>query len=491
MRALGSRAGCGHRTAGSAPALLARGAPPGRKGGASLRAGNRVAAGTRGGPGPDFRVLGVYLAGVFIGALDTNVVGPVFPLIARGFGVSLPWVAWTVTAYTVAYVGSTVMAGALGDGYGRRRVFVWGVAAFAVASAVALASRAFWLFLLARALQGAGAGAVYPNAQAEGIGQFPSERRGMALGLFGAAFGLAAIVGPNVGGFLGQFFGWRAIFLVNVPFAACVAWLSRRLPASSVSARPIPDWYGGAAFAGMLAAALMALVVPGTARWLLAAGAVALVAVFTWRQRRARTPFLDPHPLRRPSGLAMLTGASLIGIGMSAAVFVPTLAQQKLGFSVLSSGVALMPAAFSGAVLAGVAGVMADRIGPRLVLQAGLVAGVAGGVLLAWPRTSLAVFFLAMVAFGVSTAFTMGAPLNRMALALYRDEQAAEALAVAAVFRASGMAAGPVLLTLAHGWRGFTGMFGAVAVAALAGLVLFAFVPDVRPATVRTATAEP
>lgn len=431
---------------------------------------------------PDYRVLVIYLAGVFIGALDTNVVGPVFPLIARGFHVTLGGVAWTVTAYTVAYVVSTVMSGALGDGLGHRRVFVYGVSAFGAASALAFVSHFFWLFLLARVLQGAGAGAVYPNAQAEGIAQFPAERRGLALGVFGAAFGLAAIVGPNVGGALGQFFGWRSIFLINIPFAIAVLALSVRLPPSRTTQRPIPDWLGGVGFAGTIAAGLLALAVSGPWRLVAVVLAAGLAAVFVWRQRRANTPFLDRGPLGRPSSIAMLFGAALIGLGMSAAVFVPTLAQRSLGFSVLDSGIALMPAAFSGAVLAGVGGVLTDRIGPRWVLQAGLVAGVAGGVLLAWPHLTLVLFFMAMVAFGVSTAFTMGAPLNRMALALYRDDQSAEALSLVAVFRAIGLAAGPVLLTLAQAWHGFTGMFGVVGAAALLGVVVFLFVPDVRPA---------
>jgi MFS family permease len=432
---------------------------------------------------PNWRVLGVYLAGVFLGALDTNVVGPVFPLIARGFRVSLAWVGWTVTAYTVAYVASTVLAGGLGDRYGHRRLFASGVAAFGAASALALVSRAFWVFLLARALQGAGAGAVYPNAQAEGVAQFPAERRGLALGVFGAAFGVAAIVGPNVGGLFGQLWGWRSLFALNLPLAAIALALAARAPAARPVARaPLPDAVGGLAFAGMLALALLGLAVRGPRSLALLAGAVALAAVFAMRQRRSSVPFLDPVPFARPSGAALVAGAALIGLDMSAAVFVPTFAQEHLGFSVLGSGAALMPAAVSGALLAGAAGVLVDRVGPRLVLQVGLLCGVLGGVLLAWPGAREAAFFGAMVAFGVSTAFTMGAPLNRLALGLYRDEQAGEALAVAAVFRSVGLAAGPVLLTLAQAWHGFTGMFGAVALAALLGCALFGFVPDVRPA---------
>ncbi len=432
---------------------------------------------------PNWRVLGVYLAGVFIGALDTSVIGPALSLIAGGFHVTLVATAWAVSIYTVAYVASTVLAGAGGDRYGRRRVFTAGILAFGVASAIAAVSGRFWLFLAARALQGAGAGAVYPSAQAEGIAQFPAQRRGMALGIFGAVFGLAAIIGPNVGGALAQWVGWPAIFLINIPFVLLVLLLVRRTPeALAPGDATIPDWLGGISFGGFLASALLALSAGGSGGRLAGVGAALVCGVvFLSRQRRATRPFLDTEPLTNRAGMAMIAGAALIGLDMSAAVFIPTLVQDRLHFSVFASGVALMPAALSGAVLAGVGGVLTDRMGPRGILQVGLVAGAVGGVLLALPGLTLLTFVLAMLALGVATAFTMGAPLNRMALGLYRDEQAGEALSLVAVFRAVGLAAGPIVLTLLLSRHGWAGMYGGVAVASVLGVLLFFAVPDIRP----------
>ncbi len=431
---------------------------------------------------PNWSVLGIYLMGVFIGALDTTVIGPAFPLIAHGLHVSLAWNAWAITVYTVAYAGCTVLAGAGGDRAGRRRLFTLGVATFGVASLLAALSGTFWLFLVARGLQGMGAGAVYPNAQAEGIGQFPAERRGMALGIFGAVFGLASIIGPNVGGVLAQYLGWRSIFLLNVPIALIVLARTRTLPESVSSGGALPDWIGGVSFAGLLATILLTFSLPGIWRVLAAAGALGLAGLFWARQRGAATPFLDTRPLAKRSGLAMLAGAVVIGLDLSAAVFVPTLVQRELGFSVLLSGVALMPAAFMGAILAGAGGVLVDRIGPRTVLQVGLLTAVLGGLLLSTRHLTILIFVLAMLALGVSTAFTMGAPLNRMALGLYREEQAGEALSLVAVFRAAGLAAGPVFLMLIAAHDGFPSMFLLVALASALGILLFFGVPDVRPA---------
>ncbi len=435
----------------------------------------------------DGRALGVYLLGVFLGALDTGVIGPAFPVIARAFHVSLRWNAWTVTVYTVAYVASTVMAGALGDRIGRRRVFRAGLVAFGVASLLATfsAGAGFWAFLAARAIQGAGAGAVYPNAQAEGVALFPRERRGLALGVFGGVFGLAAVVGPNVGGALAQFVGWPAIFAINVPLAGLAVAAARepRGPARAAVAATdgIPDPAGGVGFSAGLTGLLLALAVPGPWRWLCLAGGAAAVALFAWRQRTARLPFLDTGPLASRGGIALIAGAAVIGLDMSAAVFVPSMAQARLHLGVFASGVALMPAALSGAVLAGAGGVLVDRIGPRGPLQVGLAAAVLGGVLLGRGTLHMAGFVAAMLCLGLATAFTMGAPINRMALSLYRDERPGLALSLIAVFRSVGLAAGPVILTAAAARAGFPGMFRAVAIASALGVLVFTLVPNVRP----------
>ncbi|PSR27862.1 MAG: MFS transporter [Sulfobacillus thermosulfidooxidans] len=438
---------------------------------------------------PNYKALGVYLLGVFIGALDTNVLGPVFPVIARSFHVNLEIAAWTVTAYTVAYIASTVLAGALGDRLGHRKVFVWGIILFAVASITAALSREFALFVIARIVQGAGAGAVYPNGQAEGLKQFPPEKHGMALGMFGAVFGLASVIGPTLGGILGQVFGWPAVFIINLPIALIVLAMLRNAPPSTVVPRALPDWVGGASFSAGLASILLVIMGQGIIRLVFFILAVFFFGLMIWRQKVAKTPFLDSKPLMNKAGVAMMIGAALIGLDMSAAIFVPALVQSDLHFSVLQSGLALLPAAFTGALLAGAGGIMVDRMGAKKILAVGLVAAGVGAVLLAWPHLTFFRFILAMMALGLGTAFTMGAPLNRLALDLYKTDQAGEALSLMAVFRATGLAAGPILLTAAKVVHGFTGMYGTVAIASVIGALVFMVVPEHRPG-MRTSLAQ-
>lgn len=427
----------------------------------------------------DRRFLSIYLFGVFIGALDTNILGPALPMIAHGFATTLAWTAWTITAYTAAYIASTVLAGPGGDRLGRRGFFVVGIALFGAASLLAALSPNLPVFLLARVLQGAGAGAVYPNAQAEGMRAFPEHKRGTALGLFGAVFGLAAIIGPNLGGLLAQTFGWPSIFLVNVPLALIVLLLSRQLPQSAPHPEGgVPDAIGGALFSLTLVALLLALGAASWPRLIWLAAGLALAATFILRQRRAPLPFLDTAPLRTPAGIFMMAAAGIIGLDLAAAVFVPALSQHQLHFSVLMSGVALMPAAVVGAVLAGVAGVLVDRLGARLVLQVGLAAAGLGGVLLALPDLGVARFILAMASFGFGTAFTLGAPINRLATSLYRKEQLGEALSLVAVARAVGLMVGPVVFGLLITGAGFAAPFWLLAAASVLGVGLLFRVPN-------------
>ncbi len=433
----------------------------------------------------DRRFLSIYLFGVFIGALDTNILGPALPLVAHTFATTLAWTAWTITAYTAAYIASTVLAGPGGDRIGRRSFFVAGIGLFGAASLLAALSPNLPLFLVARVLQGAGAGLVYPNAQAEGMRSFPEERRGMALGLFGAVFGLAAIIGPNLGGLLAQSFGWPSIFLVNVPLAAIVLVLSRRLPKSERHPQGgVPDVWGGVLFSLTLVCLLLALSAASLISLIWLAAALLLGATFALRQRRASIPFLDTKPLQTPAGAFMMAAAAIIGLDLAAAVFVPALAQRQLHFSVLMSGVALMPAAVVGAVLAGAAGVLVDRLGARLVLQVGLAAAGVGGVLLALPDLGVARFIVAMGFFGFGTAFTLGAPINRLATLLYRKEQLGEALSLVAVARAVGLMVGPVVFGLLITGSGFAAPFWLLAAASVVGVgLLFRVANHRQPAT--------
>src|SRR6266403_2607421 len=172
-------------------------------------------------------VLGITSLAAFMMALDAMVITTAFAAIRADFGASLETLQWTVNAFNLTFAVLLLTGAALGDRFGRRRIFAAGIALFALASAAcALAGSAGWL-IAARAAQGAGAALVMPLAMAILSGAFPQEERARALGIFSGVTGFALIVGPAIGGFITESFGWRWIFWINLPIGLIAIVLAR------------------------------------------------------------------------------------------------------------------------------------------------------------------------------------------------------------------------------------------------------------------------
>ena len=166
--------------------------------------------------------------GVFAGALDLGVLSPALPALSAAFGVGAREIAWVFTLYLLANVVAIPITTQLADRYGRRPIYILCVATFALGSVMAILAPTFPVFLLARAIQAAGAGGIFPVATAAIADRIPQERRGAALGLVAATWGLAAIIGPLFGGVVTHFLSWHWIFAANLPLAAVVIFLARR-----------------------------------------------------------------------------------------------------------------------------------------------------------------------------------------------------------------------------------------------------------------------
>ena len=190
------------------------------------------------------RVLLVLFVGVLMGALDIAIVAPALPTIRDYFGVDDRAAAWIFSIYVLFNLVSTPLMAKLSDSFGRRTIYVMDVAIFAAGSLVVSFAPTFAFVLIGRAIQGLGAGGIFPVASAVIGDTFPPEKRGRALGLIGAVFGLAFIIGPILGGIL-LMAGWRWLFLINLPVAAAVIVMALRvLPTARRSERLRFDWLG-------------------------------------------------------------------------------------------------------------------------------------------------------------------------------------------------------------------------------------------------------
>ena len=326
--------------------------------------------------------------GLFMVVLDNLVVSTALPVIRVDLGAGIEELEWTVNAYTLTFAVFLLTGAALGDRFGRRRLFVLGMALFTLASAAAaLAPSIDWL-IAARAVQGVGGAIVTPLTLTILSAAFPAERRGVALGAWSGIAGLAVAMGPLVGGAIVDGIAWQWIFWLNVPFGLAVVPLALRRLKETYGSDKALDLRGlGLASAGLFGL-VWGLVNGNSDGWssptivaALALGAAFLVAFVNW-EVRAREPML-PMRFFKERAFAAANGASLfMYFGMFGSIFLLTqFFQTAQGYSPLEAGLRVLPWTAMPMFIAPLAGALSDRIGGRPLMVLGLSLQAAG---LAW-----------------------------------------------------------------------------------------------------------
>ena len=347
--------------------------------------------------------------GVFAGALDLSVLAPALPAIGKDFGVQTSDLAWVFTIYLLATIVSIALASALADRYGRRNVYIGCIALFAAGSVLAMAAPSYPVLLAARALQALGAGGIFPVATAAIGDVVPRERRGAALGMVAATWGLAAVAGPVFGGLVTHFVSWRWIFAPNVPLAVVVFVLARiHMPSAAPQRRRPLDAVGLFLLSAGLLAIMDGLIASRPTIGVL--GAVSLVAFVLWERYAAEHPAV-PMSLFRAPQLAK-TYALEITIGMleGALFFIPTVLIGAQNLSALAAGAIAALGALTFVVVIPGAGRALDRVGSRDVLLAGTVLTEIGLAIFAVGFGSLWLALLAMIVAGAGFGALLGAP---------------------------------------------------------------------------------
>jgi len=325
---------------------------------------------------------------LFMVALDNLVVTTALPVIKNDLGASLSALEWMVNAYTLTFAVLLLTGAALGDRFGRRRMFIVGLVIFTAGSAAAALAPSSDILILARAIQGVGGAFVTPLSLTILSGAVPPERRAVALGAWGGIAGLAIAIGPLVGGAIAEGVNWHWIFWLNVPIGIIAIVLATFRLSESYG----PDGSLDLPGLGLVSAGLFALVwgvIHGNELgWTdpqivgaLAIGAVLMALFLVW-ESRAASPML---PLRffRSRGFSAANAISfLMYFGVFGAVFLLVQFFQVVqGLSPFQSGLRTLPWTAMPAIVAPLAGVLAGRIGGRPILVAGMVALAAG---LAW-----------------------------------------------------------------------------------------------------------
>jgi EmrB/QacA subfamily drug resistance transporter len=368
--------------------------------------------------------------------LDNLVVTTALPAIRTDLGGGLEGLEWTVNAYTLTFAVLLLTGAALGDRFGRRRLFVIGVAIFTVASALAAIAPSIGALIAARALQGLGAAIVMPLTLTLLSAAVPAERRGLALGAWGGIGGLAVASGPLVGGAIVEGISWQWIFWLNVPLGLALVPLARRLLSESYGPTPRLDLQGVALASIGLLAIVWGLVRGNGQGWgsLEVAGALALgvgvMAAFVRWELRTEHPMLPPRFFASRAFTATNVVSLLMFFGMFGAIFLlAQFLQVALGYSPLEAGLRTLPWTGMPLIVAPIAGALSDRTGGRPLITVGMGLQAIG---LGWMATLLdpAMTYSALILPFIVAGIGMGmffAPVANVILSSVRPEEEGQA----------------------------------------------------------------
>jgi EmrB/QacA subfamily drug resistance transporter len=455
-------------------------------------------------------VLGLTSAAYFMVVLDSLVVITALPQMRRDLHANLASLQWTVNSYGIAFAAAIITAAALGDRFGRRRVFSLGLALFTLSSAACALASSSGELILARTVQGLGAAAIMPLSLTILVTAFPQERRGRIVGIYGGLAGLAVAAGPIVGGVVTDCLDWHWIFWLNVPIGLVALVLGTRLLPESLGARERLDLVGVTLVSGGVVGLVWALVRANDIGWsspeilgtLLAGGAL-LLAFVSW-ERKAREPMVPMRLFRNPAFAAgNLTMFLMSGATFAAAFLITEEFQFARGYSPIAAGLRLLPFFGTPMIISPLAGALSDRLGRRPIMLTGLALQAAGFTWVA-ARGSLAtswveiVLALLIAGIGISMAlptvptavFNVVAEheMGKAAGVNYMAQRFGAVFAIAiasAVFAAHGHLGNPAAVTA--GFR--PALWSCVIFAALAALTATAITTRRSGASTDTPTA--
>ena len=439
------------------------------------------------------QILLVLFLGVLMGALDIAIVAPALPSIQKFFGVGDRILPWTFTIYVLFNLIGTPLMAKLSDRFGRRSIYVLDVTLFALGSLIVSLAPAnlFAVLLAGRALQGFGAGGIFPVASAVIGDTFPPEKRGGALGLIGAVFGLAFLVGPILGGVILSFTGWQWLFIINLPIAAVVIFMGLKvLPTTHPSTRRPFDAAGMAILGVMLASLAYGLNQIDTQNFFgslvslkvlpfLLIGII-LLFVFPRVEKKADDPIVNLNLFKsRQTVIASILSAGA-GLGESGMVFIPALAVAAMPniINTHNASYLLMPVVLAMAVGSPLVGRLLDKFGSKVMVFSGTLLLAIGMLMLSSGLTSMLWGFIASAAvIGLGLSSLLGAPMRYIMLNEASAEDRTSAQGVITLFTSIGQLAssalvGAVAASMGGGVKGYGSAYMVVGVIAAIMVVL-------------------
>lgn len=412
-------------------------------------------------------VMILYLAGIFMGAIDTGIVTPARTIIQNNLGVEAQSGIWMITIYTLAYAASVPIMGKLADKFGRKYVYLTCITLFGTGSLFCGLSESFGgfpLLIAARAVQAIGGGGIVPIATAEFGTTFPPEKRGMALGLVGGVYGIANVFGASAGSAILDAFGadnWKYIFFINIPislFIIICGFFALKNTRDAENRSRI-DLAGIFSLTVMILSLLYgiknldffdfgaSLASAGVYPYLLIFAA--LIPVFVFVEKRAADPVISLKYFTDRNILVTMLLSTVSGFVMMGVIFVPQFSENCLRLSTGSGGYLVIILGLFAGVGAPVSGKLIDKYGPKLILAFGFACSIAGALFMMLVTTrypSMLTVIIGLALSGLGMGFTMGTPVNYMMLANTDPRQSNSALATLSLVRSLGTAVAPAIM---------------------------------------------
>ncbi len=413
-----------------------------------------------------WQILLIVSLGTFMGSLDVFIVNVAFPAIRRDFpGTGLSTLSWVLNGYAIVFAAFLVPAGRTADRIGHRRAFLIGLPVFTGGSALCGVAAGTGMLVAARVVQAVGAALLTPTSLALILPAFPGSQRALAVGIWSAISGIAASIGPTVGGLLVQA-SWRWVFFVNVPIGLICAIATIRVVHESRRSDPgpRPDLLGAILLALGIAVLTLGIVEGPRWGWIgvrtlgAALAAVLLLVAFVFRSAHHPAPVVDLSLLRIRTFVLACFGTAMIGAGLAAVLLSLILFMTtKWDYSVLRAGLGITPGPMMAGTFSILGGRLASRFAPRLLTTIGALAFGSGG---AWWVAAVGQqphyvreLLPGMLLTGIGVGLTW-APLTTVAAAVLPLDRSATGLAVLGMARQIGTALGIAILVAIVGTPG-------------------------------------
>lgn len=430
-------------------------------------------------------ILLLLFVGVLMGALDISIVGPVIPSVEISMHVEQRMLTWMFAIYVLFNLVGIPLFAKLSDLLGRRSIYIVSVFIFAVGSLVVAMSETYTVLLIGRSIQGFGASGIFPVASAVVGDIFPPEKRGRILGIIGAVFGIAFVIGPLLAGIMLSFFSWHALFLINIPIAIfLIVGAMRILPNTKVAAVTSFDWKG-VILLGLLLASFAYGINQIDAQdffesilsfdvypYLLAF--IVLLFVFVWVEKRADSAVVKVDIFTRKQVLLVALLATGTGFTQASFVFIPDYTVGAFQVTTAVASFMLVPLVLATAVGSPLFGRLIDKVGSKTVILVGLVLPAIGFYLLSINMNNLFWFYTSGLLIGLGLSILSGSSLRYIMLNEVSSEDRASTQGIVTIFVSIGQLIGGavigVLIATEGGANGYHYLF-----VMLTGILLLLF----------------